>query len=221
MSHRIEDTKTVQLLLLRHGETTWNEEKRLQGSLFPGPSCNEKGIAQAQEAASILQRERLDAIVSSDLLRAEETALVVRAACDDDVPYEKRSDLRERCLGRLSGMKISEAKKRHPEEWNAMRSDGNIGHRATGIESKEDFQNRGIAALEDVAISHAGIYSKILVVSHGGIISAAYRKAVGNNPRRPCVNGSISSFHLDISLRPISWTLDFWNRSPNTLLPLK
>lgn len=203
----------IELLLLRHGETSWNFEKRLQGDVYPGPNLNEKGIAQAHSVAELLMDDKLDAIVTSDLLRAQETATIIRNSNHGNAIYNTCPGLRERCLGPLSGMKISDAKEKHPEEWTAMRSDANVRHGCTAVESKIDFFERCIKSLEDLARLYCGTLPKVLIVSHGGVISMAYRKATGQNPRRPCKNASLNSFVLDTAKDPISWYLKCWNES--------
>lgn len=67
-------------MLVRHGETQWNVEQRLQGQLVPGPGLTERGRQQAAVLASRLQREPFDMIYSSDLLRATQTADIVASA---------------------------------------------------------------------------------------------------------------------------------------------
>src|SRR5918912_404825 len=91
--------RPLQLLLIRHGETTWNRQGRIQG--HRDSPLTERGLAQARAAAARLARERIDALYSSDLVRAQETAHHVAAATALRVRLDEA--LRERAFGMLEG----------------------------------------------------------------------------------------------------------------------
>ena len=130
-----QQTKHVtELLLVRHGETSWNVDGRLQGQLMPGPALTARGRQQAMELAERLRGEPLDAIYTSDLQRALETAQAVAAArCQaasrsggavPPPPVCIDVRLRERCLGVLQGLTHGEAAARHPEAYATLSDAG-------------------------------------------------------------------------------------------------
>lgn len=86
-----------QIVLVRHGETQWNVEQRLQGQLVPGPGLTERGRQQAAVLASRLLRERFDSIYSSDLRRATETADIVVKALQGSGSYSSCVGVGHRC----------------------------------------------------------------------------------------------------------------------------
>ena len=193
------------LVLVRHGETAWNAEGRVQGHLdIP---LSPVGIAQARALGARLAGERFDAIYSSDLARAFETA---RAVVGDRGPALIRDPLlRERNLGVLQAMTAEDAMHAQPAAWTAFR--GRDPHAAlSGGESLEEFSRRVIAWVEDIRARHAGL--RILAVSHGGVLDAAYRHAVGMPlaaPRDfPIYNASLNTLaydHDQDGWRIVSW----------------
>jgi broad specificity phosphatase PhoE len=145
------------ILLVRHGETDWNAERRVQG--HSDTPLNETGRAQAQALADELAGEALDAVFSSDLLRAHETARIVAQGRGLDVTAMR--DLRERHFGTWEGLTDDEIFARFPQAANGKWGDG---------ESREEMADRVFRALEGIAESHAG--GRVLVVSHGGPLRA-------------------------------------------------
>ena len=107
----------IELLLIRHGETAWNRERRMQGHIdIP---LSDAGLRQAQALGQALAAERPDAIYSSDLGRARATVQPVADA--HQMPVVLRESLRERCYGAFEGMTYQEISERYPQEmkrWN-------------------------------------------------------------------------------------------------------
>jgi glucosyl-3-phosphoglycerate phosphatase len=102
----------VRLVLWRHGQTTWNAERRFQGqSDIP---LDQTGLAQAERAARLLAGLRPDLIVSSDLIRASATAAPLARLTGLEVTLDK--DLRERHGGRWEGLTDGEIRARYPVE---------------------------------------------------------------------------------------------------------
>ncbi len=158
------------ILLARHGETDWNRDNRFQG--HADPPLNETGRAQATELAAALAEEPLAAIYSSPLRRAFETAQIAAAPHGlEPVPVDA---LREVDVGSWQGLTRAEIEERFPEqfarwlEYEAGWEDG---------ESYEEMGRRVIAELLELAAAHEG--ERILVVSHGGPVRAAYALAEG------------------------------------------
>src|SRR5206468_2330987 len=133
------------LLLVRHGETDWNAEGRLQG--HTDRPLSEFGRRQAERLATTLAAEKLDAIYASDLARARETAEIVGEHLR--LPVVLDPDLRERDWG----------------TWEGLTSMQRIGVELVG-ESTEDHSRRMLRALERAAATHPS--GRVLVVTHGG-----------------------------------------------------
>jgi broad specificity phosphatase PhoE len=168
------------LILARHGETDWNRDGRFQG--HADPPLNDDGREQARRLAAMLADERIDAIYSSDLRRAHETAEIVAAHNDLDVVVDP--DLRERDVGEWSGLTMPEIEERYPDELRRFRDEGvSVG------ESREALANRVVAAVRRIAAAHPG--GTVLIVTHGGALRTL-RHAAGGDLGGPVVrNGHV------------------------------
>jgi len=158
------------LLLIRHGETAWNAEHRIQGRLDVPLSTT--GMWQAGRLADRLAGEPIDAVVSSDLARARMTAAPVAEAHGLRMVAEPR--LRERVFGIFEGKTLDEIAARHPEEFAAWRA-RDVEWRMPGGESGTEFIARVLEAVREVAASHVG--RTVAVVTHGGVLDVVYRNA--------------------------------------------
>jgi probable phosphoglycerate mutase len=160
------------ILLARHGETDWNRDNRFQG--HADPPLNETGRMQAAELAATLASQELVAVYSSPLQRALETARVVAAARGlDPVPVDA---LREVDVGSWQGLTRTEIEERFPEQF-ARWLDYEQGW-ADG-ESYQEMGERVVTALLELAAAHEG--ERVLAVSHGGPIRAAFAFADGTS----------------------------------------
>lgn len=133
------------LLLVRHGETEWNATHRWQG--FTGPPLNELGRQQAQELADKLRSTAIDAVYSSDAVRALETAEVVVAARGLEVQQDAR--LREVNFGEWEGLTRHEINERYSgafREWDACKLAS-----PTGGETDLEMAERVLEALYEIA----------------------------------------------------------------------
>jgi broad specificity phosphatase PhoE len=151
----------TRILLVRHGETDWNLTRRLQG--HSDRPLNETGREQARSLAAELAEEELEAVYSSDLSRAQETAHIVAEARGLDVTA--LPELRERHFGSWEGLTDDEIHERFPEEV----ADGVLGDG----ESRDELDRRILAALSGISEEHPG--GTVLVVSHGGPLRAVLR----------------------------------------------
>ncbi len=158
------------LLLIRHGETAWNAEHRIQGSLDIPLSAT--GIWQAGRLAQRLAAERIDALYASDLARAWLTAEPVAARLGLELRADMR--LRERCFGVFEGHTLEQIAARWPAEFAAWRERDPAWAMPAG-ESGAAFIERVNAALHDIARAWAG--ATVAVVAHGGVLDVAYRTA--------------------------------------------
>ena len=153
------------LLLARHGETDWNRELRIQGS--SDIALNELGREQARVLAQELADVPLDAIYSSDLSRARETAEAVAKTHALEVRLDSR--LRERAFGSWEGLTREDVAALP----NGSRHDG---------ESDDEVRERVLAAVQAIADVHPG--EQVLVVGHGGSLNALWHHAVGERVER-------------------------------------
>ncbi|MBU3592865.1 histidine phosphatase family protein [Polynucleobacter sp. 71A-WALBACH] len=163
---------TTRLCLIRHGETSWNAEKRLQG--HTDIPLNSRGALQARQMAQALKDINLtfDVLYTSDLKRAADTANAVVELFGVDAQVD--STLRERHFGALQGLSISEAPLQRPDIWQAHIA-RDLEHELAGGESIQQFALRVQSALDKIQVRHAG--KTILIVSHGGTLDMMYRIA--------------------------------------------
>lgn len=201
---------TTHFWLIRHGETEWNANKRLQGWLdIP---LSGEGIQQAEHLKAFLQSPSftasIDAVVSSDLSRAAETARIAAS----HLPHTIQTDsaLRERCYGIYQG-----------QDWatlNTMLAEpGGVNFREPDqtIEQGEtlfEFDTRIRLAFEKLALRYPG--KNILVFAHGGVIDIAWRKAchlsLTAQRNTPILNTSINQFSIDKNLH---WGSVHWGQT--------
>lgn len=171
---------TTRLCLIRHGETHWNAERRLQG--HTDIDLNPRGQTQAVQMAAALKRATLsfDALYTSDLKRAADTANEI--VKEFKVPVIVMSELRERHFGALQGLSISEAPTLKPDLWRAHIA-RELDHTLEGGESITQFAQRVQAALAAILQKHSG--ETVLLVSHGGTLDMMYRIVSGQALEAP------------------------------------
>jgi phosphoserine phosphatase len=145
------------ILLARHGETDWNLNRRVQG--HSDTPLNDTGRTQAQALGEELAGERIDAVYSSDLVRAHETARAVAEPRGLSVTAIR--DLRERHFGTWEGLTDNEIFARFDPAPDTSWGDG---------ETREEMAARVLDALRRIAAAHPE--SRVLVVSHGGPLRA-------------------------------------------------
>ena len=163
-------TEPTRIIAIRHGETTWNVDARIQGHL--DVPLNDTGRRQAALLAQALADEPIAAIYASDLSRAWETAQCLARALEVDVTSEK--GLRERCFGDFEGKTFAEVEMLLPEQ--AMRWRKRDPEFApSGGESLLNLRGRVIEAAERLAAEHPG--ELIALVGHGGVMDVLYREA--------------------------------------------
>ncbi|EGD74067.1 hypothetical protein PTSG_05759 [Salpingoeca rosetta] len=197
----------TRLILVRHGETTWNVERRLQG--HRDVDLNEKGKQQAMCVARALQDRHVHAVYSSDLKRAHDTARHITdihpTFSADNIVRDPA--LRERCLGILEGHTRMECALHFPEVIGSM---GEPDFELEGGESLAEFAGRVTTALDRIAANHQG--ETVLVVTHGGALNVALTHILQlpfGRPRRFAIsNASINEF----TWHPThGWHLETWN----------
>ena len=172
----------TQVFVARHGETDWNREGRWQG--HGGPGLNDHGRGQAHALAQRLRSAQLEALYTSDLDRARQTAEIVAAAIGlEPVP---EPGLREVDNGDWRGLTREQVRDRNPQGYQRW-LEGGSGW--AGGETYEDMHARVVATLERLAAAHPE--GRILLVAHGGTVRAAVAHAVGlQSHDRRHINGA-------------------------------
>ncbi len=162
------------VFLVRHGATEWNESKRAQGQA--DIALNEEGRRQTLEVARRLAQHRVDAVYSSDLSRAVDTARAIADAHGLQVATDPA--FREIDQGEWEGLFVDEIRLRWPNLWGEAR---HFSSRPGG-ESPSDVRSRALAALTRAVASD--VHGTIVVVSHGGTIRWLSAEALGFDDRR-------------------------------------
>ncbi len=162
--------ETTRIVAIRHGETAWNRETRMQGQLDIGLS--DVGRRQAGQLALALADESFDAIYSSDLQRALHTAQAFASRCARGIVTDV--GLRERCFGVFEGLTYADVQLRWPDQarrWHKREPD--FG--PSGGEVLREFDARCMCTLIRLAAAHPGQH--IAIVTHGGVLDCLYRAA--------------------------------------------
>lgn len=164
------DQQATRILAIRHGETEWNVDGRIQGQL--DVPLNAMGRWQVHRLALAVADEQIAAIYSSDLLRAFETAQAV--ARGSGQPINTDTGLRERGFGTFEGLSFDEVRQRWPEMSDRWRKrDPEFG--PPGGETLNQFFERSVATATRLAALHPG--ETIALVAHGGVMDCLYRAA--------------------------------------------
>ena len=195
------------IILIRHGETAWNAERRMQGHI--DVALNPEGQRQAAALAAALAGEHIDVIVASDLQRALATAQAVAGTRAMQVHTDPA--LRERCYGGFEGLLYAEIAQRFPHEfarWQARDINASMPSGPRSAETFRQFYARSVDAILRWGAACPG--QSIALVAHGGVLECAYRAATGlplDTPRTFAVlNASINRFTVDNgALRLVSW----------------
>ena len=191
------------LILIRHGETAWNRERRMQGQT--DTPLSDTGRAQAQAVGERLARYPFAALYSSDLSRAWDTATAIARASGHEIRREPA--LRERTFGVFEGLTYDEMAQRYPDE-HARFSGRDPDYAVPGGESPRQFFDRSLACLENIAAAHAG--ASVVVVTHGLVLDTLYR-AARNLPMEakrdaPLLNASLNTFRrTEAAWIEVSW----------------
>ncbi|PNG26162.1 histidine phosphatase family protein [Methylocella silvestris] len=195
---------TTRFCLVRHGETDWNAEGRLQGQLDIG--LNASGRAQAKAAATRLAACRFDAIFSSDLERAYDTAVPMGKALG--LPVETTPALRERFFGAFQGLTHAEAQALFPADYARFAARDPEAPLPGDGESLCAFSRRVGGALNHLADELGG--NTILIVAHGGVLDMARRLASGQDLRQKRDFTLLNAALNWIERRDGQWAVQSW-----------
>ncbi len=153
----------TQVLLARHGETEWNKIGRVQG--WTDIPLSAVGEAQAEALARRLGSTRLDAVYSSDLSRAAQTAEA--AAKTHGLVVQTLPGLREKGYGDWEGLTGAELERDYPELWHRYHALKDLDAVVPGGETWPEVRERLAAALGIILAAHPGADETVLVVGHG------------------------------------------------------
>ncbi|KAF5186036.1 Histidine phosphatase superfamily [Thalictrum thalictroides] len=193
----------AEIVVVRHGETTWNASGIIQGELES--DLNEVGWKQAEAIAERLSKEpRPAAIYSSHLKRAKDTAeMIAKKWHISEVIVVP--ELKERHVGSLQGLTWGEIQEKEPEAYHAFFSSQNDLEIPGGGESFNQLCERSVAALEEIASRHKG--ERVIVVTHGGVLRAIYMSVTREPSAGKIMNGSVNVLHLSDK----KWAFNSWS----------
>jgi probable phosphoglycerate mutase len=197
------DMSDTRFVAVRHGETAWNAQGRIQGHL--DSPLNEEGLAQALLLGERLARERFDAIYCSDLGRVLQT---IQPLLDrTGAAVIRHEHLRERHLGVFQGLTTEECREKFPGDYARFHA-RDPEHAVPQGESIREVYARVSSFFVEAAARHRG--RSLLIVTHGGILDALYRFVTGMplDRRRdfPVYNASLNS----VRKRGDQWLLETW-----------
>ena len=191
------------LIVVRHGETEWNRERRMQGTT--DTRLSDLGRVQASALGRHLRDHAFTALYSSDLSRARDTARAISEHTGRKMMIDPR--LQERRFGIFEGLLAAEIKTRYPEE-HARFASRDPDYQVPGGESASAFTARCLGCLAEIAGRHPG--EEVVVVTHGLVLDALYRIAHGlahGEPRPvPLINASMNHFGYGSG----AWRMVLW-----------
>ncbi len=169
----------MRLILVRHGESVWNHEGRVQG--IADPPLSERGREQARLVAKRLAREfRPAAVYSSALQRATETGRIIAARLG--LPLNVDARLNEYDIGALTGLTDAEVAAQYPEIYGKWEMDAQWVP-IPGEEGLYRFLDRITRAMQEIVAAHRGD-AEVVVVTHGGVMALYLGDLIGLNPRQ-------------------------------------
>jgi len=170
--------QATRIIAVRHGETAWNVDARIQGHL--DIALNNTGLLQATRVARALADECVDAVYASDLRRAWQTASAIALATDSPLKAEK--GLRERGFGSFEGKTYTEVENTWPEDSLRWRKRDPLWA-PPGGESLQTMHARIEQTATTLAQQHIG--GQIVLVAHGGVMDMLYRLATSQSLQAP------------------------------------
>ena len=190
--------EATRILAIRHGETAWNVDTRIQGQLDIG--LNDTGRWQAQRTAQALAHEDIAAVYSSDLSRAFETAQTIAKALSarGALKVVPHLGLRERHFGHFQGKTWAEIEAHWPDDARLWRQRDPSWSPVEG-ESLLQLRERIAQCVHALAQQHKG--EQIVLVAHGGVMDVLYRLATGQSTQAP------RTWHLgNAAINRLLWT---------------
>jgi len=164
--------KETELILIRHGETVWNSQQRMQG--HSNSDLSEEGRAQIESLGQWMKNVSFDHIYSSDSLRARQTAEAITKYSGHTLKIDQR--LREKNLGVFEGLTTEEAKERHPEIFRLFKTAGSNYVIDEG-ESTQQLLDRALEFIEEIRLMQPD--QRVVLVTHGGVVRVLIKHTLG------------------------------------------
>lgn len=178
------------LYLIRHGQTKWNLEKRMQGHK-DSPLTN-VGISQAQKLRDRLMNEKVDLIYSSESKRAYDTAKIIQH--NRNIPINARKELKEIHMGKWEGMNQTDIINKYPETWEIFWNNPSVYVPTDEGESYEELKARVIPSIEEIINLNQG--KSIVIVTHRITLKVIMSHFMSQNICDICENPDIESASL-------------------------
>ncbi|HIO60861.1 MAG TPA: histidine phosphatase family protein [Deltaproteobacteria bacterium] len=164
--------KETELILIRHGETVWNSQQRMQG--HSNSDLSEEGRAQIESLGQWMKNVSFDHIYSSDSLRTRQTAEAITKYSGHTLKIDQR--LREKNLGVFEGLTTEEAKERHPEIFRLFKTAGSNYVIDEG-ESTQQLLDRALEFIEEIRLLQPD--QRVVLVTHGGVVRVLIKHTLG------------------------------------------
>jgi probable phosphoglycerate mutase len=164
--------KETEIILIRHGETEWNSQKRMQG--HSNSDLSEVGRGQIQALGELMKNVSFDYIYSSDSLRARQTAEAITQYSGHTLQFDQR--IREKNLGVFEGLTSTEAKERHPKIYRLFKTAG-ANYVIDEGESTQQLLERALEFIEEIRLRHPK--ERVVMVTHGGVVRVLMKHALG------------------------------------------
>ena len=164
--------KETEIILIRHGETEWNSQKRMQG--HSNSDLSEVGMGQIQALGELMKNVSFDHIYSSDSLRTSQTAEAITQYSGHKLQFDQR--IREKNLGVFEGLTSTEAKERHPEVYRLFKTAG-ANYVIDEGESTQQLLERALEFIEEIRLRHP--QERVVMVTHGGVVRVLMKHALG------------------------------------------
>ena len=164
--------KETEIILIRHGETEWNSQLRMQG--HSNSALSEVGRGQIQALGEWMKNVSFDHIYSSDSLRARQTAEAITQYSGDTLQFDQR--IREKNLGVFEGLTSIEARERHPEIYRLFKT-GGANYVIDEGESTQQVLDRALEFIEEIRLRHPE--KRVVMVTHGGVVRVLMKYALG------------------------------------------
>jgi probable phosphoglycerate mutase len=164
--------KETEIILIRHGETEWNSQLRMQG--HSNSALSAVGRGQIQSLGEWMKNVPFDHIYSSDSLRARQTAEAITQYSGDTLQFDQR--IREKNLGVFEGLTSIEASEQHPEIYRLFKT-GGTNYVIDEGESTQQVLDRALEFIEEIRLRH--LEQRVVMVSHGGVVRVLMKHTLG------------------------------------------
>lgn len=193
----------AEIVVVRHGETQWNVEGRVQGHL--DSPLTERGLRQAEAIAESFAGERIDLLLTSDLPRAARTAEAIGRRTGVPVTPEPR--LRERHFGVFQGLTHAQMRESYPEAYRRWH-DGEVDFAIPGGETRREGYRRVADWAADAVARYAG--RRVVAVAHGGTLDYLFRYVLGLPLEAPRTWSLLNAGRNTFTIENGTWRLVSW-----------